>query len=96
MFDFSLFDRGLPHLSPQHIRISSRYDFFYALNDLIAGILFVVGSVLFFKRETEYAATWFFLLGSILFTARPAIRVVRNVHLQRMNSEAVTATLDES
>ncbi|WP_339899224.1 YrhK family protein [uncultured Gilvimarinus sp.] len=87
MFELSLFDRGLPHLSARHIKISSRYDFFYALNDLVAGILFVVGSVLFFKSSTEYAATWLFLIGSILFTARPAIRVIRNIHLQRVSKE---------
>ena len=93
VFRFSLFDRRLPHLSPRHIEISSRYDFFYAINDLLAGVLFIVGSVLFFKAETEYAATWFFLVGSVLFTVRPAIRVVRNLHLQRVNGG--TASVSE-
>ena len=79
-----IFDSRLTQLSEEHSRVSARYDLWYALNDWAAGLLFVVGSILFFEPETETAATWLFLIGSVLFTVRPTIRLVRDIHLRGM------------
>lgn len=81
-----LFDPTLRHSSARHIKVSSRYDVLYALNDFIAGVMFVVGSVLFFWKDTQDAGTWLFLIGSILFTVRPGIKLARNFHLQQVSS----------
>lgn len=75
------FNPDLESLTPQHSRLSSNYELLYAINDFLAGATFVIGSVLFFKHSTETAGVWLFLIGSILFTVRPGIRVIRNLHL---------------
>ncbi|UTF61765.1 YrhK family protein [Gilvimarinus sp. DA14] len=77
-------DARLAEQSDRHRQISARYDLWYSLNDLAAGVLFVIGSVLFFSESTQTSATWLFLIGSLLFTVRPAIRVVQDIHLRRM------------
>lgn len=71
-------------LGHEELRIRGIYEALSITNDFIAGVLFVVGSILFFWTSTTLAATWFFLFGSILFVARPGIRLVRRIHLGRI------------
>lgn len=62
----------------------ARYEIAYTCVDFGAALAFVVGSVLFFRTDTETAATWLFLFGSLLFAAKPTLRLVREVHLYRL------------
>ena len=62
----------------------ARYEIAYTLVDFGAAFSFVVGSVLFFFDSTQIPATWLFLIGSILFAAKPTIRLVREIKLYRM------------
>ena len=71
-----------------HVRITRRYQFYYTLNDFVAGVLFVIGSALFFRESTQYTATWMFLVGSVLFTVRPFINMLRNIHLQSLPDDS--------
>jgi hypothetical protein len=64
--------------------LTRNYEVLYHANDFVAGLTFVIGSVLFFWPETEHDGTWLFLVGSILFTLRPAINVARDFHLTRL------------
>ncbi|WP_298803158.1 YrhK family protein [uncultured Pseudokineococcus sp.] len=73
-----------------HLRIGrdelvlrQRYELLSILNDVLMALWFVIGSILFFWESTTYAGTWFFLVGSLQFLARPAIRLARKIHLQR-------------
>lgn len=68
----------------EELRIRGIYEALSITNDFLAGVLFVVGSILFFWKSTTITATWFFLVGSILFVARPGIRLVRRIHLGRI------------
>ncbi|GGB23938.1 hypothetical protein GCM10011492_12300 [Flexivirga endophytica] len=68
----------------EELRIRGIYETLSITNDFLAGVLFVVGSILFFWESTTVTATWFFLVGSVLFVARPAIRLVRRLHLGRI------------
>jgi len=43
----------------------------------LAGLLFVIGSLLFFREDTTIVGVWFYLIGSIGFTVRPAIHLWR-------------------
>ncbi|MFM2484902.1 YrhK family protein [Celerinatantimonas yamalensis] len=81
----SIFNPALRHLTSDHIKVSARYDLFYAINDALAGVLFVIGSIFFFWSDTQDAGTWLFLIGSILFTVRPGIKISRNLHLRRVS-----------
>lgn len=62
----------------------ARFELVYTFVDFSAAASFVVGSVMFFFEEWQTPGTWLFLLGSILFAAKPTIRMVREIKLYRM------------
>jgi hypothetical protein len=65
--------------------IRRRYEVASIINDILIGLWFAVGSILFLSPATARAGTWLFLLGSVELLIRPVIRLSRNVHLQRIN-----------
>ena len=79
-----LLDPSLPGRSPLHLALFWRYQIVRTLVDFGAAACFVVGSAFFFFTETEIAADWLFLIGSILFALKPTIDVVRSAHLRRL------------
>ena len=68
--------------------IRGRYETLSIVNDILIGLIFLVGSLLFFQDATVYAGTWPFVLGSARMLVRPSIRVTRRVHLQRIAPES--------
>jgi uncharacterized membrane protein YgdD (TMEM256/DUF423 family) len=70
------------HMS-EHARNESldRWERRYTAVDLLAGLCFFVGSLLFFSEATKVAATTLFVIGSALFVVRPALRLLRANHL---------------
>jgi hypothetical protein len=62
----------------QELVIRRRYEALSIGNDALIALWFLVGSILFFWEDTATAATWCFLLGSIEFLVRPAIRLSRS------------------
>lgn len=80
------------HIGPEELVVRQRYETLSTANDFLAGVTFVVGSVLFFFESTTYAATWFFLVGSILFVLRPTIRLTRRIHLRRWHAGEVAVS----
>lgn len=75
-------------LGREELSIRRRYETLSILNDLVSGLLFLVGSVLFFTPSTTYAGTWLFVIGSLCLLFRPSIRLTRRVHLTRRGSRA--------
>lgn len=73
-------------------RIYALYELAHTTVDFAAGVLFLVGSVMFFYDSLQRPATWCFLLGSILFVARPSIRLARELAFYRAGN---TRTLAE-
>lgn len=78
-------------------RLASRYAALEVLHtavDFAAAFLFVIGSVLFFSEATKTLGTWGFLIGSILFAVKPAIRLAREIwlgkhrHIDRLAGQA--------
>ncbi|SFB01273.1 YrhK-like protein [Poseidonocella pacifica] len=65
-------------------RVYALYELAYTGVDFTAALCFTVGSVLFFWKQTETAAIWLFVIGSLCFMAKPTIRLAREVHLWRM------------
>lgn len=74
------------------LRIRGIYETLSIANDFLAGLLFLVGSVLFFWESTMFTATWLFVIGSVLFVGRPTIRLARRVHLGRVAPGPTTET----
>jgi hypothetical protein len=64
--------------------IRRRYETLSIVNDVLIGIWFTVGSVLFFWDATTTVGVWLFLIGSVELLVRPGIRLTRQVHLQRL------------
>ncbi len=89
-------DQNAWHIDIGHdeIVIRRRYEALSIANDVLIALWFLVGSVLFFWDSTTTAATWCFLLGSVEFLARPAIRLTRHFHIQRIGGSTTDATQD--
>lgn len=49
--------------------------------DFAAAMCFLAGSVMFFWSALETAAIWFFVVGSVLFAAKPTLSLVREIRL---------------
>ena len=75
---------GKEHKTPRHAAVYGFYEKLYTVIDLSAGLLFLVGSVLFFWDSTTYFATWLFVIGSLLFVARPASTFAREYHIAQL------------
>lgn len=65
----------------KRLRVAGAYEALSIANDFAAGLLFLVGSIMFFWESTKIPATWCFTIGSVLFVARPTIRLARRIHL---------------
>ncbi|MEJ1993289.1 MAG: YrhK family protein [Maritimibacter sp.] len=65
-------------------RVYARYEIAHTAVDFAAAILFLIGSFLFFSAETQYVATWMFVIGSACFAMKPTLRLSREIHLYRL------------
>ncbi|MCK8613510.1 YrhK family protein [Gordonia sp. C13] len=74
----------------EELVVRQRWETASIANDALIAVWFVVGSILFFWESTSLVATWFFLVGSIQFLARPVIRLRRRIHLRRLRGDRYT------
>ncbi|WP_299440692.1 YrhK family protein [uncultured Rhodospira sp.] len=72
------------------------YAFGHLVVDFLAGLTFTVGSVLFFWKETENPAIWLFVVGSVLFTAKPSVRLAHMLHDRYTRRSLERALSDEA
>ncbi len=79
-----MFDPRLATASDRHARVYGRYQKIYTAVEFAAAVAFVIGSAFFFSDALTPAADWLFLVGSVLFAARPTVRVLRENHLARI------------
>jgi hypothetical protein len=78
------FDPDARDRSMERRHLYALYEVWYTAIDFGAATCFVIGSVLFFSAASQTVATWFFLIGSILFAAKPTLRLVRELHYLRL------------
>ncbi|WP_299569510.1 YrhK family protein [uncultured Williamsia sp.] len=82
-------DRDLTiRIGHDELIVRQRWEVASIVNDILIAVWFVIGSILFFWASTTYAATWFFLVGSVQLMVRPGIRLSRRVHLTRIRGVA--------
>lgn len=74
------------------LTIRDRYEIASICNDILIGLIFLVGSFLFFSEATMTLGTWLFVFGSALMLVRPVIRLARRTHLKRINPRSDAAT----
>ncbi|WP_106477110.1 YrhK family protein [Phytohalomonas tamaricis] len=68
----------------KEVEIHNRYEALSIANDILIGLWFTIGSVLFFFKSTETAAIWLFVIGSVQLLIRPVIRLARLIQLKRL------------
>lgn len=76
----------------EELVIRGRYETLSIANDVLIGLVFLVGSFFFFSDRLMTDGTWLFVVGSVLMLIRPSIRLARRFHLQRLNPQAPTDT----
>ncbi len=69
------------HIGHDELIIRQRYEVLSIANDILVGLWFIIGSILFFWASTSTLAIWLFLIGSIEMIIRPIIRLARNLHI---------------
>ncbi|KFE35961.1 YrhK family protein [Thioclava atlantica] len=79
-----LFDTPKHEQTPEQRRFVALTEIAYTVVDFGAAFCFVIGSILFFYDSLATAATWLFLIGSVLFAAKPSIRLWRELKLLEM------------
>lgn len=62
-------------------RITAIYKALYQFIDVVLGLVFLIGSILFFNSSTVTNGTILFVIGSIQMTIRPLIAFVHDLHL---------------
>jgi hypothetical protein len=67
--------------------IRNRYQFISYFNDILLGILYMIGSILFLTDADRLIAVSFFLAGSFLMISRALINVLRDIHMKRFSEE---------
>ena len=71
--------------------IRRRYETLSILNDILIGLWFTIGSVLFFWETTTTIGVTLFLIGSVELLVRPGIRLTRQLHLKRLPGHSSAA-----
>ena len=79
-----LFRHDAPDRSEEAQALYARAELAYTCIDFGAALAFLVGSILFFYNDLQETATWFFVIGSIAFAAKPTLRLWRELKLYRM------------
>ncbi|RCW77301.1 YrhK family protein [Saliterribacillus persicus] len=62
--------------------LNKRYQVFSTINDMLIGILFVLGSILNFWSSLEMEGMIAYLLGSIFLVVRPVLRLINSATLR--------------
>lgn len=80
----ALFTHENRQRSTETRRVYAAYEIAHTFVDFVAAICFLVGSILFFSEDTQYSATWLFVIGSMFFCLKPTLRLAREIQLWRM------------
>lgn len=80
----TLFSHANRERSTETRRTYALFELVYTAVDFGAALCFTIGSVMFFWDSLMTPATWFFTIGSVLFMAKPTLRLVRELKLAAM------------
>ena len=78
------------HLSrKKKMVIGNRYRIIGYFNDILLGILYMIGSILFITEAEQVLATSFFLGGSFMMIFRALLHILRDIHMKRFTEEDI-------
>ncbi|MBV7408361.1 YrhK family protein [Maritimibacter sp. DP1N21-5] len=64
--------------------VYARFQLIYTAVDFGASLAFVAGSLMYILGVDEATVIWVYLAGSLLFAAKPSLRLLREIRLYRM------------
>lgn len=79
-----LFSRDRRNRSKDTRRVYAIFELIYTAVDFAAALCFVAGSVMYLFEDWARPGTYLFLVGSILFAAKPTLRMMREIKLAAM------------
>ncbi len=85
----ALFDPRSKHASKRNKEIHAAYEIADTFVSFAAALLFLIGSWMFFYRDLQNPAIWCFVIGSIFFIIKPALKLLREIQY------ALTGDLDD-
>lgn len=69
---------------PDQRRVYAAFEVADTIIEVLAAVMFIIGSICFFYDALQTVGTWFFLVGSIFFAVKPILRLVREMRLAAM------------
>lgn len=85
---FNKHDRELDlQLERVELKVTSIYKLLYQINDVVLGLLFLIGSFMFFKDSTMFTGTVLFVIGSVQMLIRPVISIIHDFHLSKVRKK---------
>ena len=66
-------------------RVYALFELVYTVVDFAAAVCFLSGALLMFVDDARTGSTWLFVIGSVLFLSKPALRLARELQLLRMD-----------
>ncbi|WP_298493018.1 YrhK family protein [uncultured Maritimibacter sp.] len=64
--------------------VYARFQLVYTAVDFGASLAFVAGSAMYIIGVADTTVIWVYLAGSLLFAAKPTLRLLREIKLYRM------------
>ena len=71
------------------------YKALYQLNDVVLGLIFLIGSFLFFSDSTVFQGTVLFVIGSIQMIIRPLIAMIHDLHMAVLDRQENDSHISE-
>ncbi|MBX9976321.1 YrhK family protein [Cytobacillus firmus] len=64
--------------------IEKRYRVVSFINDLLLGVLYFIGSILFLTDASQAVSISFFLAGSIMMIIRAGLNILKDLHINKI------------
>lgn len=73
-------------LGKNHMIIEHRYKVLSFFNDLLLGVLYLIGSILFLTEVSQAVSISFFLAGSVMMMIRAVLNILKDLHIKRITT----------
>ncbi|MGN7177470.1 YrhK family protein [Cytobacillus sp. SAFR-174] len=65
--------------------IEKRYQAISFVNDILLGVLYLIGSILFLTDVSQTVSISFFLAGSIMMIIRAGLNLLKDLHINKIS-----------
>ncbi|MEH6987585.1 MULTISPECIES: YrhK family protein [Bacillales] len=65
--------------------IEKRYQAISFVNDMLLGVLYLIGSILFLTDVSQTVSISFFLAGSIMMIIRAGLNLLKDLHINKIS-----------